>query len=289
MTTSKIIHIVAGPTAGGKSSFALKLAAKENGIIINCDSIQIYDDLPLLTAQPTKEEQASAPHLLYGCRHPDNVCSAGEWRNLVMPLIDDATANGQTPIICGGTGLYIKALTDGLSPMPDIPEEIRASTVALQSELGNPAFHAALAKRDPVMAERLHPYHTARLTRAWEVLEATGKSLAEWQAMPREKPPAHWDFRIHKILPDRKLLRERCDKRFDHMMENGAIEECLRFRERMESGDVAEDAPLTKALGFKQICDYLDGIISYEDAIEKAKTLTKQYAKRQTTWFRNQA
>ena len=142
------------------------------------------------------------------------------------------------PIICGGTGLYIKALIDGLSPMPDIPDDVRKAAVAKQKEMGNPAFHNALAKRDPKMAERFHAHHTARLVRAWEVLEATGKSLAEWQKMPREKPPINWQFEIEKIIPNRSILHERCNKRFDWMLDNGALDQVKAFQNRIDTGDV---------------------------------------------------
>jgi tRNA dimethylallyltransferase len=282
------IHIIAGPTASGKSAKALELAQNLDGVIINCDSVQIYDDLPILTAQPSAAEQAQIPHRLYGVLHPNEVCSAGNWREIVQPVIESVLAEGKTPIICGGTGLYIKSLTDGLSPIPDIPQEVRDEAVALQQKLGNPAFHAELEKRDPVMAQRFHPFHTARLVRAWEVLAATGKSLAEWQKAERIGPPDHWQFEIHKIIPDRPLLRERCDQRFLWMMDNGALEEVEAFQARIDSGEVRGDVPLTKALGFKALRSYLRGEISREDAIERSQAETRQYAKRQVTWFRNQ-
>ncbi len=282
------IHIVAGPTASGKSAFALLLAAEKNGVIINCDSMQIYDDLPILTAQPDAADQASAPHLLYGTLHPNDSTSAGNWREMVMPVIEDVLDQGRAPIICGGTGLYIKALMEGLSPIPDIPQDIRDGAVYLQAKLGNPGFHEMLSKYDPVMAARFHEGHTARLIRAWEVLQATGKSLALWQDAPREKPPAHWQFKVHKIIPERAVLRARCDARFELMMEKGALDEVEAFQARINSGKVRNDVPLTKALGFKMLRDYIRGKISKDEAIEKSQAQTRQYAKRQTTWFNNQ-
>lgn len=266
----------------------MELARELDGVIINCDSKQVYNDLHVLTAQPTQEEQEEVPHRLYGELHPNDVCSAGNWREMVEPVIEEVLAEGRAPIICGGTGLYIKALTDGFSPIPDIPQEVRDKANALHEELGNPAFHGELKKRDPVMAERLHEYHTARLIRAWEVIEATGKSLAEWQEQDRIKPPEHWQFEVQKIIPERELVRERCHTRFLEMLEQGALEEVEAFQKRLDSGDVRKDVPLARAHGFRYLRAYQTGEISKEEAIEKSVTETRQYAKRQVSWFRHQ-
>lgn len=284
----KTVHVIGGPTASGKSALALELAAEKDGVILNADSMQVYDALPILTAQPSKEDKAKAPHNLYGSLHPDETCSAGNWSEIVQPLIAQILEEGKAPIVVGGSGLYLKALIEGLSPMPDIPEEIRQQAVALQKELGNPAFHAQLEKRDPVMAARFHPYHTARLVRAWEVLEATGKSLAEWQEIPRAGPPDEWEFDITLVLPERELLRKRCDERFIWMLENGAVEEAEAFMAHLDKGEVKENAAIVKALGFRPLRDWISGEASKEDTIEKASAQTRQYAKRQTTWFQNQ-
>jgi len=282
------IFIIAGPTASGKSARAMEVARETNGVIINCDSQQIYDGLPILSAQPSAEDKAEIPHRLYAELHPNDVCSAGNWREIVEPIIQETIKNGQTPVICGGTGLYIKALIDGLSPMPDIPDEVRNAVVAKHEELGAEEFYAELKSRDPIMATRFHVNHKARIIRAMEVLEATGQSLAEWQDLPRIPPPAEWNFKIEKILPDRKTLYERCNERFDWMLENGALEEVEAFNALLQSGKVNDGVPLTKALGFKELRLYLNGEISKEEATETAKTATRRYAKRQVTWFRNQ-
>lgn len=286
--TPVTIHIIAGPTASGKSAKALKLAQENDGVIINCDSMQLYDDLPILSAQPSEEDKAQTPHRLYAELHPNNVCSAGNWREMAIPVIEQVLANSQTPIICGGTGLYIKALIDGLSPMPDIPEEVRERVVNKHAELGAEAFYAELEARDPVMAARFHVNHKARIIRAMEVLEATGKSLSQWQELEREGPPDHWNFEIHKILPERETLYDRCNKRFEWMINNGALEEAAAFDKRLQSGEVNEGVPLCKALGFKQIRAHLAGDLTLEQAIETAQGITRRYAKRQVTWFRNQ-
>lgn len=283
-----VIHLVIGPTASGKSAFALDLAKKTNGIIVNADSRQVYSDLPILTAQPSQEEKESIPHELYGVLDPNETCSAGIWRSMAQGVIEKILAHGKTPVVVGGTGLYIKALTEGLSPIPLVPEHIRIAAIQKQQELGNPAFHAALAERDPAMAARFHPHHTARLVRAWEVLEATGKSLSEWQKEAKDAPPPEWIFETHKIMPERDILNQRCDERFLKMLEEGVLEEVRGFDRKITGREVAADAPLTRSLGFRPLQDYVQGRISREEAIERAQSETRQYAKRQVTWFRNQ-
>lgn len=285
---NKTIYVIAGPTAGGKSARAIEVARQENGVIINADSMQIYDALPVLAAQPPEEDKQVAPHLLYGILHPNEHCSAGIWRTMAVAEIENAWANGQAPIIVGGNGMYLKTLMEGLSPMPEVPNDIREATNALHRELGNPGFYEELKKRDPGIAARFHPNHTARLIRAWEVLEATGRSLADWQAESKDAPPDDWDFKIEVIMPKRDVLMARCDTRFEQMLERGALDETEDLKNKIECGDVNPKSLITKALGFKALCAHIDGAISKEEAVEKAKTQTRQYAKRQTTWFKNQ-
>lgn len=287
MKKSKI-HIIGGPTASGKSAHALKLADLENGVIINADSMQVYDGLHLLTAQPPQEDLEKVPHLLYSALHPNEPCSAGNWREMVEPVIHETLREGKTPIIVGGSGLYIKALMDGLSPIPDIPQDVRDRVVAIQEELGNPRFYDALYERDPVMAERFHPFHTARLIRAYEVIEATGKSLAEWQELPLITPPDDWIFHVNLILPERETLYNRCNERFLWMMDNGAIEEVEAFDAALKSGEIVDNVPLIKALGAPALREYINGETSKNEAITKAQGQTRQYAKRQVTWFKHQ-
>jgi len=282
------IHIVAGPTASGKSARAMELASALDGVIINCDSQQIYDGMPVLCAQPPAEDLESVPHLLYAHLHPNEVCSAGNYRELAEPVIEEVLAQGKVPVICGGTGLYIRALVEGLSPMPDIPEEVRKAVVARYEQEGAEAFYADLQARDPVMAERFHVNHKARIIRAMEVLEATGQSLAEWQKLEREAPPAHWDFHIEVVMPDREVLYQRCNERFLWMLGNGAWEEVEEFAGRVESGEVKDGVPLTKALGYKPLLACLRGELDKDEAIRLGQTETRHYAKRQSTWFRNQ-
>lgn len=282
------IYIIGGPTASGKSARAIELAREVNGEIINCDSMQIYDGLHLLTAQPSTQDQDILPHHLYAHLHPNDACSAGNWREIVQPIIKEILSRGKAPVIVGGSGLYIKALTDGLSPMPDVPQEVRDAAVALQKKLGNPAFYEELNKRDPIIAQRFHPFHTARLVRAWEVLEATGMSLADWQKKDRLAPPDDWHFEFEIIIPQRPTQHERCNARFLWMMENGVIEEVEAFSKRIESGEVRGNVPLVKALGYRQLLEYTHGRLSKDEAIEQAQAKTRQYAKQQVTWFKNQ-
>jgi tRNA dimethylallyltransferase len=288
MSDQPTIYIIGGPTASGKSAHAMALAAQHDGVIINADSMQIYDGLPTLTAQPSKEDKATHPHELYGALHPNDSCSAGNWREMVEPLIHTILADGKTPIVVGGSGLYINALILGLSPVIDIPDDIRRAASDKQKQLGNPAFHAELSKRDPVMGEKLEPFNTARLVRAWEVLEATGKSLSEWQAMPRVGPPEEWQFDITLVMPERETLYDRCNKRFEWMLKNGALEELKEFNQQISNGAIKSDALLTHALGAEPLTAYLNGTLSKEDAIERGQGETRRYAKRQVTWFRHQ-
>ncbi len=285
---SNKVFLIYGPTAGGKSARALELAAARDGVIINADSMQLYDALHVLTAQPSKAEQEQAPHRLYAALSPAEKSSAAGWRAQAVAEIESAFASGQTPIIVGGTGFYIKTLAEGLSPIPAVPDDIRQEAAALQGQLGNPGFHEALAAKDPVMAARLHPNDTQRLIRAWEVLAATGRSLADWQAIPPQGPPAQWRFAHHFINPERAVLYERCNRRFDIMLTNGILDEVEQLATLIETGAVPADAPITHALGFHPLRAYLKGEISRDEAAEQAKTETRQYAKRQVTWFKNQ-
>lgn len=282
------IFVIGGPTASGKSAHALDLVAKHDGIIINADSMQIYDGLPLLTAQPSEQDKKAAPHEFYGYLHPNEDCSAGNWREAVEPRIKEILALGNAPIIVGGSGLYINALLYGLSPIPDMPANIRAAASAKQKEIGNPAFHAELAKRDPVMAERLDPFNTARLVRAWEVLEATGKSLSEWQEQPLLGPPDDWQFEVSLLMPERETLYDRCNKRLEWMVDHGALDEVKAFNARIEKGEIKPSALLAHALGVRPLTAYLKGELTKEEAITRTQGETRRYAKRQVTWFRNQ-
>lgn len=285
---TKTVHIIAGPTASGKSALAIKRAHELDGEIVNCDSRQIYSELAILSAQPDEADKAQAPHHLYGTLHPDDTCSAGCWRGLAIPVIEDILERGAVPIVTGGNGLYLKTLIEGLSPIPDVPDDIRAAAIARQAELGNPAFHAELETRDPETAAKYHPMHTARLIHAWEILEATGKPLTYWQSLPKSAPPQDWVFNITLVMPDRETLYARCDARFEEMLKQGAAEELEVFDAKVAHGEISKDSVLIKTVGANGLRAWREGRISREDATALAQTETRQYAKRQTTWFNNQ-
>lgn len=282
------ILVIAGPTAGGKSAAAMGEAARQPSTIINADSMQVYKDLPILTAQPEAKDLDAAPHALYGFLAPHERLSAGQWAARARETIETALTDSRLPIIVGGTGLYIKALMEGLSPIPKVPKDIREQAVMMQQKLGNPGFHAALSQRDPEMAARIHPMHTSRLLRAWEVLEASGKSLAYWQKQKRDAPPASWHFDVRLIEPPREELYARCDARLIDMMARGALDEVAAFQARIENGEIPASTPLIKALGFRPLRDYLAGTLNKEEALAQAQAETRRYAKRQITWFRHQ-
>lgn len=284
----KTIHIIGGPTASGKSALAIDVAQSLDGVIINCDSRQIYNELPILTAQPPEEDRRIVPHELYAALHPDELCSAGSWVRMTIPLIEKILQQGKTPIITGGNGLYIKALIEGLSPIPEVPDDIRQRTIEKQKELGNPAFHEELKKRDPETAALYHPMHTARLIHAWEILEATGKPLAQWQLLPKISPPADWMFDITLIMPDRNTLYTRCNNRFLSMLREGAMEELDAFDQKIADGLYKPDCTLVKTLGADPLRRLRSGALTKDEATTLAQTETRQYAKRQTTWFNNQ-
>lgn len=276
------VTIICGPTASGKSALGLEVAQNRDGVIINADSLQVYNALPLLTAQPDVADKEKIPHRLYGVLDRLDKCSAQDWRERAIAEIKTVLDQGKHPVVVGGTGLYLKTLMEGLSPIPDISPDIRARAVALQAETGNPGFHSVLRDVDPVMAERLNPNDTQRLIRAYEVMIATGQSLSVWQSKPLQGPPEGWRFHVMIKTLDRAVLHQRCDLRFDWMMDNGALDEVH------ENLDLPDEAPVTHALGFRPLRDYINGTLSKDEAVALAKAETRQYAKRQDTWFRHQ-
>ncbi|MBI1216169.1 MAG: tRNA (adenosine(37)-N6)-dimethylallyltransferase MiaA [Alphaproteobacteria bacterium] len=284
----RTVLVIGGPTASGKSGLALSIAKKKDGVVINADSIQLYDGLGTLTAQPSPGDLDAAPHRLYACLQPHESCSAAQWREMALKEIENVLEEGRLPIVAGGTGFYIKVLLEGMSPVPDVPPEVRERMIARQKELGNPGFHAELAEKDPETAARLDPLNTQRVVRAREVLEATGKGLAHWHALPRESPPSHLRFIAVALLPPRETLYARCDMRFSKMLEAGALDEVRAFSEGIENGHIPADTPLVKALGYAELSAHLKGEMTLEEAAEKSRAITRHYAKRQVTWFRHQ-
>ncbi len=282
--TLQPVLIVAGPTASGKSALALDLAEAFDGVVINADSMQVYKELRVLSARPDDSEIARAPHRLYGVLSGREACSAGKWRDMAMAEIAECHANGKLPIITGGTGMYLNALTEGIAPIPDIPAGIREQVTADLEKTGHQAFFDDFAKRDPDTAASLDPSNTQRLIRAAEVLAGTGRGLAAWHREPMAMPPAGMMFKKFCYMPPRDILYDRCNRRFDLMIEQGAIEEVRGLL----AENLPETAPVMKAVGVREIAAYLAGKIDLESAKEKSQRETRRYAKRQLTWFRHQ-
>ena len=276
--------VVAGPTASGKSALALTLAEAFDGIVINADSMQVYDALHILTSRPNAADEARAPHRLYGVLPAAEACSAARWRALALAEITAAHAAGRLPIVTGGSGLYIRALVEGLAPIPEIAEATRQRARALHASLGGPAFHDRLAALDPEMAARLAPGDSQRMIRAFEVIEATGRSLAEWQRLPAAGGGLGQPVLTLVLTPPREPLYAACDARFAAMIEAGAVAEVRA----LAALGLNPAAPVMKALGVRQLRRHLAGETSLAQAIAAAQQATRNYAKRQATWFRHQ-
>jgi len=281
MKIKQNVILIAGPTASGKTSAAIRLAQENDAVILNTDSMQVYADLKIITARPDDEELASAPHRLFGHVSGNEVYSVAHWLEDVEPILKSFLSEKRTVIFAGGTGLYFNALLEGLSPVPDIKEDIRKKWRA--NDLTTDVLHEALQKIDPIAAKELRPSDRQRMIRALEVFESTGRSIFEWQ---KDKgKPLLQDISVKKILimPERPVLHERINMRFDQMVEEGALQEV----EALLTKNLQETASVMKAIGVPQFASHLRGEISLEEAIEKAKAATRQYAKRQSTWFNN--
>ena len=276
--------LIAGPTASGKSALALELAEKTRGVIINADSMQVYRDLRIITARPTLAEEARVAHRLYG--HVDAAAnfSAGAWVGDASVALAEARAQNQLPIFVGGSGLYFKALTRGLSAVPPIPPEIRESVRARLERDGVEALHSELARHDPKSAERLEPRDRTRIARALEVVEATGRSLTDWhrEGLPPLLTPG--TFTALFLAPDRDQLYARIDARFDAMIKDDAVAEVAALAARRLDSQL----PVMKAHGVPPLIRHLRGEITLEEAAIQGRADTRHYAKRQFTWFRHQ-
>jgi tRNA dimethylallyltransferase len=283
-TAEWLAVLIAGPTASGKSALALALAETTGGVIINTDSMQVYRDLRIITARPTPHEEAHVAHRLYG--HVDAAVnfSAGGWVKDATAALAEARAQNRMPIFTGGSGLYFKALTRGLSAVPPVPSEIRDSVRARLEQHGVEALHAELGQRDPASAERLKPRDRTRIARALEVVEATGRSLTDWHrdGLPPLLPPGQ--FRALFLAPERDELYARIDARFDAMLESGALQEVAGLGAR----HLDPLLPAMKAHGVPALLRHLAGEITLQEAAEIGRADTRHYAKRQFTWFRHQ-
>ena len=283
MTTVRAV-LIAGPTASGKSALALEVAESLGGVIVNADSMQVYRDLRVITARPTADDEAWAPHKLYGFVDAAENYSVGRWYRDVEDALKEIGKQGRVPILVGGTGLYFKALTSGLAAVPPIPADIRAGVRGRLQHEGAPALHAELMRLDPATAQRVTANDRSRISRALEVVLATGRALSDWH---REGlPPLIDPARAVKVFItcERKELVRRIEARFDTMMKSTAFDEVRRLAERK----LDPALPAMKAHGVPWLIRHLNGEISREDAIAGAVMDTRRYAKRQLTWFRNQ-
>ncbi|MGE4351791.1 MAG: tRNA (adenosine(37)-N6)-dimethylallyltransferase MiaA [Bdellovibrionales bacterium] len=311
------LYLIGGPTASGKTAAALELAAKEGGAIINTDAMQVYRGLPLLTAQPSAAQKAACPHFLFEIFGPEERSSAGRWLALARDAIAQARAQDHTPILVGGTGLYFASLLGELADIPSIPDEVRAAALSFYNKVGHDAFRAELAKSDPDSAARIKRNDRQRLIRSYEVVQHTGKPITYWQAQGRAASVEN-SFTVHRrlLMPEREALYAACDARFLKMMEAGALEEVKAllplFDSRFELQEPARSRPLAgrvreggeeglssfplpqdslpalKILGVPELAAHLRGDLSLDEAVARAQQSTRNYAKRQVTWFRHQ-
>ncbi|UVO38762.1 tRNA (adenosine(37)-N6)-dimethylallyltransferase MiaA [Bradyrhizobium arachidis] len=276
--------LIAGPTASGKSALALELALSARGVVINADSMQVYRDVRIITARPTQDEEARVPHRLYGHVDAAKNFSAGAWVTDAAKMLEEAEAESRLPIFVGGTGLYFKALTAGLSLVPPIPAEVREGVRARLERNGVEALHAELALRDPRAAERLNLRDRTRIARALEVVEATGRSLLDWHNEGQPPLLSKDSFRAVFLAPERDELYARIDARFEAMLGGGALIEV----ERLAARNLDPQLPAMKAHGVPALIRHLRGELSLEEAAMIGRADTRHYAKRQFTWFRHQ-
>lgn len=274
------VALIAGPTASGKSALALRLAQTANGTVINADASQVYADLQILSARPSREEMGDIPHRLFGHIDGAEACTAARWAAEAREEIGQAHAEGRLPILVGGTGLYLRTLLDGIAPVPDIDPSIRSAVRAMPVS----EAHAALSIEDPVAASRLAPADSTRVARALEVVRSTSQPLAYWQ---RQKVGGIGEqVRLSPLilLPPRDWLIARCDQRFEQMVEGGAVAEV----EVLLARNLSPDLPVMRAIGVPEIANWLAGDIDRSTMLERGRIATRQYAKRQYTWFSRQ-
>jgi tRNA dimethylallyltransferase len=272
--------LIAGPTASGKSALALALAQQIAGVIVNADSAQIYRDLRVLSAAPTGEEHQRAEHRLYGVQDGALPCSAAEWAELAAQEIASVHDRGLTPILVGGTGLYLRTLLNGIAPVPAIDPDVRAQVRDAPVEENR----AKLGTLDPAATARLNPADSARISRALEVILSTGRTLTEWQNQREGGIAQKVELRPLILLPPRKWLYQRCDERFAHMIEQGAVTEV----EALLARKLNPNLPVMRAIGVRELLAYLLGEQSLDDAVAAGQQATRRYAKRQYTWFARQ-
>jgi tRNA dimethylallyltransferase len=272
--------VIAGPTASGKTAHAIALARRIGGEVVNADALQLYADLAILSARPSPDEQQGVPHHLFGVLDGAQAASAAAWRSDALEVLAGIWTRGAVPVIAGGTGLYIRALLEGIADVPPIALEVRDAVRAMGTE----ARAEALAREDPQMAARLHPNDSQRLARALEVVRSTGRSLADFHGPQPDGLTQVCQIEKHLLLPNRAQLYAACDARFERMMAAGALEEARTLMVRQL--DLA--LPVMKAVGVPELLAHLRGEMSLAEAVGAAQQATRNYAKRQFTWMRNQ-
>lgn len=278
-----LVTLIAGPTASGKSRLAMETARATGAVIVNADSQQLYADLRVLSARPSVEDEAEIPHRLYGVADAADAWSVGRWSRAVMDVLAELGAEGRPALVVGGTGLYFNALTKGLAEIPPVPVEVRDAVQAEFDAEGETAFRRRLAEVDPAAEAAVFPGDRQRLVRALSVHRASGRALSEWKAdtLPL-LPPGSYDAVV--VEPHRDRLYASCDERVDVMMAHGALEEVRALTAR----GLDPDLPAMKAVGVRELAAHLAGDLSLGDAVQAVKQSTRNYAKRQLTWFRNQ-
>jgi tRNA dimethylallyltransferase len=281
--TSPLITLLAGPTASGKSALALDWAQRTGGLILNADSQQLYADLRVLTARPSPADEAAADHALYGVADAAEAWSVGRWSRAVLPLIETTVAAGRPVLLVGGTGLYFHALTRGLAEVPEPGWEARAAAAELFDTRGEAVVRARLQEVDPAAAAAIGPRDRQRLVRALAVVEGTGRSLSAWQAKTQPLlAPGSWRGRV--LEPERTGLYAACDARAAAMVEGGALAEVQTLLAR----NLSPELPAMKAVGVRELAEVVRGDASMAEALPRLQQATRNYAKRQLTWFRNQ-
>lgn len=282
------VVIIGGPTASGKSSLAVALARQYNGTVINADSLQIYRELGILTAQPSADDLAQAPHDLYAIANANDRFDAMRWRDTAVTAITASHAEKRLPVIVGGTGFYLKALLEGMSPIPSIDPTLRQQAQAFYDTHGIDGLADEVRRIDPQGAAQIDTSNPQRLMRSLEVYLATGKPLSYWQAQPKSGAPDGLRFFTIILDPAREDLHRNAEKRIGLMESAGMDAQVAAFKDRIAKGEVDADAPLTHACGYRPLADYMDGLCTRAQALEAMLIDTRQYAKRQQTWFKNQ-
>ena len=277
------IYLLAGPTASGKSARALSWADATGGAILNADSMQLYRDVPILTARPSPEDMAQADHLLYGHLEPNQLWSAGDWLRAARPHLDAALDGGRPVCVVGGTGLYFNSLVHGLAEIPPISDAARTTARSTYDDLGEDGFRALLGRHDPAAALRISPNDAQRLTRAYEVFLQTGTPLSTWQSLTKPALSVN-SYKLEILYPDRAELYARCDSRLQAMLDHGALDQ---VRDLMARG-LDDTWPILRVLGLRECVAHLRGDMTRAATLAQAQQMTRNYAKRQMTWFRNQ-